>query len=106
MKKSTEEVIMEHAGPVAEFLGIERTEKLKDRICDIIFDQVKDDFENHRDTYIIAPYDLSFISETALKEIEPKLKKKFKDIYLKIAEDAVNRAMESMKGENNDGDKI
>lgn len=90
MKRNIEERLVQEISPLTEFLGADRVEDLKDKVCTLILNQVEIDL-NERDTYVlIYADDIREIAEEALEEVRNKIKKKFKDEYLAIAEKALS----------------
>lgn len=95
-KKNIEERIVENVSPLAQLLGVDRTDRLKDKICELIAEAIEEDLQD-RDTWIITPSDVDEIAAEAFEEIRPKIKKRFKEEYLKVAEAAVAKAFEKRK---------
>lgn len=75
---------------LAEWLGDERTEDLKDRIVEKILNQVESDLRDQYDLTIDVGL-INDISNQAFEEVSKKIKKMYKDKYLEIAEQAIAR---------------
>ena len=73
---------------LAEWLGAERVEHLKDMIVEKIINQVEEDLREQFDLTIDGGCILE-ISNDALEEVSKKIKKMYKDKYLEIAEQAI-----------------
>lgn len=84
MEKQIKEI-----SPMIELLGEERVENLKDKICEVILDRVRDDLDSW-DRYICYPPDFSDIFDEAYNDIRKKLKKLYSEKALEVAEKAVN----------------
>lgn len=88
-ERNIEKRLSEEISPLTEFLGAERVNDLKDKVCQLILKQVEKDL-NDRDEYVlIYASDVRDIAEEALEEVRSTLKKKFKHRYLEIAEEAL-----------------
>ena len=89
MKRNIEERLVKEISPLTEFLGAERVEDLKDKVCTLILNQVENDL-NDRDQYVlIFEDDIREIVEEALSEVRSKIKKVFKNRLCEIADEAV-----------------
>ncbi len=106
MERNIEQRLANEISPLTEFLGANRVEDLKDKVCTLILNQVEQDL-NERDTYVlIYADDIREIAEEALSEVRNKIKKKFKDEYLARAEQAlVNFSNENTKDVERKGEK-
>jgi hypothetical protein len=94
MSRNIEERLVNEISPLTEFLGAGRVEDLKDKVCTLILNQVEQDL-NERDEYVlIYADDIREIAEEALAEVRGKIKKKFKDRYLELVEDALKGGAE------------
>ena len=89
MERNIEKRLAEEISPLAEFLGANRVDDLKDKVCTLILDQVERDLEERSDYVLIYDEDIREIAEEALGEVRRKIKKQFKDKYLAIAEKAI-----------------
>ena len=91
MDRNIEERLVKEISPLTEFLGAERVDDLKDKVCTLILEQVERDL-NDRDEYVlIYAEDLREIVEEALREIKDAVKKKLVDKYMSIVEDAISK---------------
>lgn len=106
MERNIEKRLANEISPLTEFLGADRVEDLKDKVCTLILNQVEQDL-NERDTYVlIYADDIREIAEEALSEVRNKIKKKFKDEYLLRAEQALtNFSNENTKDVERKGEK-
>lgn len=69
-----EEQMAKRLSPLKELLGEERVDKLKDRICDLIIERVRDDIN---DWYIIEARDVwGIVNEVLHKEVKPMITKR------------------------------
>lgn len=75
---------------LAEWLGTERVEHLKDMIVEKIIKQVEEDLREQFDLTIDGGCILE-ISNDALEEVSKKIKKMYKDKYLEVAEEAISK---------------
>lgn len=73
---------------LAEWLGAERVEHLKDMIVEKIINQVEEDLREQFELTIDGGYILE-ISTEAIEEVSKKIKKMYKDKYLEVAEQAI-----------------
>ena len=73
---------------LAEWLGTERVEHLKDMIVEKIIKQVEEDLREQYDLTIDGRSILA-LSDEAFEEVSKKIKKMYKDKYLEIAEQAI-----------------
>ena len=90
MNRNIEERLVKEISPLTEFLGAERVDDLKDKVCTLILEQVERDL-NDRDEYVLVyAEDLREIVEEALREIKDAVKKKLVDKYMSIVEDAIS----------------
>jgi hypothetical protein len=91
MNRNIEERLTKEISPLTEFLGAERVDDLKDKVCTLILEQVERDL-NDRDEYVLVyADDLREIVEEALREIKEVVKKKLVDKYMTIVEDAISK---------------
>ena len=91
MDRNIEERLVKEISPLTEFLGAERVDDLKDKVCTLILEQVERDL-NDRDEYVLVyAEDLREIVEEALREIKDAVKKKLVDKYMSIVEDAISK---------------
>ena len=91
MDRNIEERLVKEISPLTEFLGAERVDDLKDKVCTLILEQVERDL-NDRDEYVLVyAEDLREIVEEALREIKEVVKKKLVDKYMTIVEDAISK---------------
>ena len=91
MDRNIEERLVKEISPLTEFLGAERVDDLKDKVCTLILEQVEIDL-NDRDEYVLVyAEDLREIVEEALREIKDAVKKKLVDKYMSIVEDAISK---------------
>ena len=91
MDRNIEERLVKEISPLTEFLGAERVDDLKDKVCTLILEQVERDL-NDRDEYVLVyAEDLREIVEEALREIKDAVKKKLVDKYMRIVEDAISK---------------
>ena len=91
MDRNIEERLVKEISPLTEFLGAERVDDLKDKVCTLILEQVERDL-NDRDEYVLVyAEDLREIVEEALWEIKDAVKKKLVDKYMSIVEDAISK---------------
>lgn len=106
MERNIEKRLANEISPLTEFLGADRVEDLKDKVCTLILNQVEQDL-NERDTYVlIYADDIREIAEEALSEVRNKIKKKFKDEYLLRVEQALtNFSNENPKDIERKGEK-
>ena len=89
MKIKIEERIAKEISPLTEFLGAERVDDLKDKVCTLILEQVERDL-NDRDEYVLVyAEDLQEIVEEALQEIKEEVKKRVVNKYMDIVEKAL-----------------
>ena len=89
MKRNIEERLAKEISPLTEFLGAERVDDLKDKVCTLILEQVERDL-NDRDEYVLVyAEDLREIVEEALKEIKEEVKKRVVNKYMDIVEKAL-----------------
>lgn len=95
-KNKIEKTIIENINPLVEFLGAERVEDLKDKVCEMILNQIQQDLEDSYD-FIITTSDVTEIAMEALEEITPNLKKKFSKAYSNMADEYINK----LKGDTN-----
>ena len=63
------------ASPIVKFLGVKRVEQLKDRICELILQQIEDDLRDNP-LYLIPSDEIQNLNDEVVEEIYPKLKKK------------------------------
>lgn len=89
MSRNIEARLVSEISPLTEFLGAERVSDLKDKVCQLILNQVEEDLRESSSYYVICAEDVGVIADEALEEIREKLKKKFKNRYLEIAEEAL-----------------
>ena len=57
--------------PIIELLGEKRVEELKDKICEVIIDRVKNDLELW-DRYICYPPDFNYVFDEAYEDVKKK----------------------------------
>lgn len=79
---------MSETTALIELLGAKRADDLKDRISDLIVNKIDDDLSEYTD-FLLAPENITEIAEEALNEVRDKIKKKFKNKYLEMAEKAL-----------------
>lgn len=90
MKENIEKRLLDEINPLTEFLGAERVDDLKDKVCTLILEQIERDLYERSDYVLIYDEDIREIAEEALEEIRSKIKKQFKNKYLAIAEKAIS----------------
>lgn len=78
--------------PLAEFLGATRTEKLKDKVAEMILEKIDDDLQEtiSRD-YLIEFDDIREIVGSAVAEVKEEIKQKLKAKYMALAEEAISK---------------
>ena len=89
MSRNIDKRLAQEISPLAEFLGAERVDDLKDKVCTKILNQIERDLRESSCYVLILGSDIEEIAEEALSEVRSKIKKKFKDRYLEVAEQAL-----------------
>ncbi|MDD5022020.1 MAG: hypothetical protein PHR82_07860 [Endomicrobiaceae bacterium] len=90
VRQPIEEHMVENLTPLQEFLGVERVEALKDKVCELILERIKDDME-HQDYYtFIWEDDYDEVARAAKQKCKKKVQKMFEDKYLEVAQKAVD----------------
>lgn len=80
------------SNPLAEFLGAERTEDLKDKIAQMILEKAESELdETLQTTWIVDPDYLNEITHEALESIKEKIKQKLEVKCMAIAEEAISK---------------
>lgn len=88
-RQPIEEHMAEVISPLQEFLGVERVEKLKDKVCEMILERIHDDME-HQDYYaFIWEDDFDEVASAAKQKCKKQVQKMFEDKYLEVAKKAV-----------------
>jgi len=95
-KINKEQEIAKAISPLAELLGAERTEVLKDRIVDLIVNQIQEDLDAEG-MYVISTDEIGEIAAEALEDIAPKLRKKFGKMYSDMADAYIAKLEQSIK---------
>lgn len=85
MSKIEKDLVEDQLSPLAELLGANRIEDLKDKICGKILDQIERDLDDCSH-YIFDTDDIRDIALEALEDITPKIKKKFEKVYMEIVD--------------------
>lgn len=94
VRQSIEEHITDNLTPLQEFLGVERVEKLKDKVCELILERIQDDME-HQDYYtFIWEDDFDEVARAAKQKCKKQVQKMFEDKYLEVAQKAVDALCE------------
>ena len=88
MSRNIEERLVSEISPLTEFLGAERVDDLKDKVCESILDQVKEDLR-HNNYVLINTDDIQEIVDEAWQEIKNEVKKKLVDKYMAVIEKAI-----------------
>ena len=89
MKQNIEKRLVQEISPLTEFLGAERVEDLKDKVCSLILNQVESDLRERDQYVLIYEDDIREIVEEALSEVRGKIKRAFKGRLCEIADEAV-----------------
>ena len=79
--------------PLAQLLGEERTEKLKDRIADVIVKRVEQDLSDYG-YYLFWPPDYESIVDETFEKTNKKIKKMYSDAILENVEKFVSQLKE------------
>ena len=87
MSRNIEKRLVSEISPLAEFLGVERVDDLKDKVCAAILDQIQDDLR-HNDYVLIYSSDIQEIVDEAWQEVKNEVKKKLVDKYMADIEKA------------------
>ena len=91
MNRNIEERLAKEISPLTEFLGAERVDDLKDKVCTLILEQVERDLNDREEYVLVYAEDLREIVEETLREIKDAVKKKLVDKYMCIVEDAISK---------------
>lgn len=76
--------------PLNELLGEERTEKLRDKIADLILRKVEEEIEvSLENTYLFDPELLGDFGREALEHIKEKVVKRIEERYSEIFEEMI-----------------
>lgn len=76
--------------PLTELLGEERTEKLRDKIADLILRKVEEEIEvSLENTYLFDPELLGDFGREALEHIKEKVVKRIEERYSEIFEEMI-----------------
>lgn len=76
--------------PLTELLGEERTEKLRDKIADLILRKVEEEIEvSLENTYLFDPELLGDFGREALEHIKEKVVKRIEERYFEIFEEMI-----------------
>ena len=98
-RQSIENHMMDDISPLVAFLGEDRADKLKDRVCDLIINRIEQDM-NEQDKYMfIWNEDFEEVVDAAKKKCRSKMQKMFEEKYLKIAQRAVDNVKIATQGE-------
>ena len=89
MRGNIEKRLVQEISPLTEFLGAKRVEDLKDKVCELILNQVESDLRERDQYVLIYEDDIREIVEEALSEVRSKIKRTFKNRLCEIADEAV-----------------
>lgn len=75
---------------LAELLGEENAEELKNKIAEIIVERVEDDMRDY-DRYLLYPPDMRDMIKEAMESVEKKVAKMYKDAVIEVNQDYINK---------------
>ena len=91
--ENIEKRLVDEISPLTEFLGAERVDDLKDKVCQLILDQVESDLRVRSDYVLIYEEDIRQIAEEALEEVKAEAKKKIMAKYQAIVDKALEEGL-------------
>jgi len=89
-RQPIEEHIMEDLTVLQEFLGVDRVENLKDKVCEMILERIENDMENQDYYTFIWEDDFEEVVIAAKQKCKKKVQKMFEDKYLEVAQKAID----------------
>lgn len=91
--ENIEKRLVSEISPLTEFLGAERVDDLKDKVCQLILDQIESDLRVRSDYVLIYEKDIRQIAEEALEEVKAEAKKKIMAKYQAIVDKALEEGL-------------
>lgn len=102
----TENEIVKSISALTELLGEDNAKDVKKRIADLIVERITSDIRSWS-YYLFYPPDYEDIIAEAFESVSKKIKKKYTDAMLAVADDAVNRFRNAMiTGSESNADTI
>lgn len=90
--KKIDEKILEGVNPLIEFLGVKRSEDLKDKIAQMILDKVEEELDNaFREIYLIEPEIVNDLGNEVYEEVKGIIKQKLEAKYMALADEAISK---------------
>lgn len=89
---------------VALVLGEKNAEKLRERIANIIVEQVQNDMRNYAE-YLLYPPDMKDLVKEAMEATEKKVSKMYKDAVIEINKDYIDKMKSYMANQLKDPEK-
>ena len=89
MKTNIEEQLVKGISPLAEFLGADKVDDLKDKVCTLILNKIEQDLNETYEYSIIYDDDIREIAVEALEEVKVEIKQRLVNKYTSVVEDAI-----------------